>query len=278
MTPEELQAQIEALEEARDALMDGVGAEVAALYGEALSQLREELAVILESTDDAVQAAVTARARAQVLADRTRVIWQQWEPSLRQLSRLDQRIIETTVERSVSAPRAIIEELLGQWPQSGVEGSGLAGRFFALSDYHRRELADAVAQTVLAGSDRRQVIQLLAQRVERSRKQARRWVDDATIQHSRSVHARMAEDAGIRWYIYRGPLDSITRPFCRERLGHVYSRAEIEAMSNGQTGAGSVMVACGGYNCRHHWRPVVRDRYTDAQWSDLRPGDGDSAR
>jgi len=41
------------------------------------------------------------------------------------------------------------------------------------------------------------------------------------------------------------------RPFCRERVGKVYSIEEIRAMDNGQGLA--VEYFCGGWNCRHRW-------------------------
>jgi len=44
------------------------------------------------------------------------------------------------------------------------------------------------------------------------------------------------------------------RPFCRERVGKVYSIEEIRAMDNGQGLA--VEYFCGGWNCRHRWVAV----------------------
>jgi len=45
------------------------------------------------------------------------------------------------------------------------------------------------------------------------------------------------------------------RPFCRERVGKVYSIDEIRGMSNGQGLA--VEYFCGGWNCRHRWVAVA---------------------
>jgi hypothetical protein len=54
-------------------------------------------------------------------------------------------------------------------------------------------------------------------------------------------------------YQYLGPVDKLTRPFCRElmKTRRPYTRTEIEAMNNGQTS--NPFLTCGGYKCRHVW-------------------------
>lgn len=75
---------------------------------------------------------------------------------------------------------------------------------------------------------------------------------------SRAVIAKKAKDVGFDKFEYIGPDDKVTRDFCHETLNNreppVYTTAEINDMDNGQTG--DVMTNCGGYNCRHQWRPV----------------------
>ena len=75
---------------------------------------------------------------------------------------------------------------------------------------------------------------------------------------SRAVIAKKAKDVGFDKYEYIGPDDKVTRPFCHKVLNQrdppIYTEAEINDMDNGQTG--DVMTNCGGYNCRHQWRPV----------------------
>jgi len=65
-----------------------------------------------------------------------------------------------------------------------------------------------------------------------------------------------AERYGLGDFLYTGPLDQNTRPFCRRLLasGRTYTRAEIDAMENGQTL--DVYTTCGGHNCRHKWVAV----------------------
>jgi len=57
-------------------------------------------------------------------------------------------------------------------------------------------------------------------------------------------------------YGYVGPVDSIIRPFCLEHIGKVYTKAEIDALDNGQIP--NPFLTGGGYNCRHLWAPISR--------------------
>ena len=52
-------------------------------------------------------------------------------------------------------------------------------------------------------------------------------------------------------FIYRGPLDKLTRDFCRKLIGKKYNLKEIETLDNEQ--GLPVLHYNGGYNCRHEW-------------------------
>ncbi len=99
-------------------------------------------------------------------------------------------------------------------------------------------------------------------------------IETATSAMSRAVTARKADEAGLTYYRYFGPNDSVTRPFCDYVLGdvaklpkrvqvpvqrdsRVYTRDEIDRMSNGQ--GLDVLTYCGGWNCRHQWRPITEE-------------------
>ena len=68
------------------------------------------------------------------------------------------------------------------------------------------------------------------------------------------VDLEKAKKAGIERFLYIGPDDKITRPFCRELVGGIFTLAELRAMDNGQDLP--VEVFRGGYNCRHRLRPI----------------------
>ncbi len=77
---------------------------------------------------------------------------------------------------------------------------------------------------------------------------------------NRTVTLKKANDVGFELFIYLGPDDKATRPFCAgllEKDPPIYTLDEIEDMDNGQ----DLPVAQygGGYNCRHQWRPISEE-------------------
>ena len=73
-------------------------------------------------------------------------------------------------------------------------------------------------------------------------------------------------------YEYFGPLYNLTRDFCLDTLtdprqNEGWTAAEIEGLSNGQTG--SAMTDGGGYNCRHQFIPIVSDQDVRDAFSDV---------
>lgn len=62
-------------------------------------------------------------------------------------------------------------------------------------------------------------------------------------------------------FLYVGPLDEVTRPFCEEWAGQVLTRDEIDALDNGQLP--NVFLTGGGYNCRHSWLAVASEELAD---------------
>ena len=83
-------------------------------------------------------------------------------------------------------------------------------------------------------------------------------LNTAMLNFSRTISASKYIEEGTTKFLYAGPLDDITRPFCEEVLTErdpaIYTLDEILSMDNGQIG--DVMTSCGGYNCRHQWAPV----------------------
>lgn len=61
---------------------------------------------------------------------------------------------------------------------------------------------------------------------------------------------------GKRLYLFLGPEDRITRPFCDVCNGYAFTAAQRSGLDNGQ--GLSVKRFCGGYNCRHTWVVITR--------------------
>lgn len=73
--------------------------------------------------------------------------------------------------------------------------------------------------------------------------------------YGRQVEALATEDLGPNQpYLFAGPIDDKTREFCLERVGKVFTRAEIDAMDNDQLP--NPFLTVGGWNCRHSFLAV----------------------
>lgn len=135
----------------------------------------------------------------------------------------------------------------------------------AFHDIKLRELVQVseaaigrIEQTLLRGivgaQDRGELLNELLAELELSLPQARTIYDTALSEFSRIAVTSTATGASDEAFLYSGPIDGLTRPFCLELVGKVYARSEIDAMDNGQLD--NTLITGGGYNCRHTWLPV----------------------
>lgn len=94
-------------------------------------------------------------------------------------------------------------------------------------------------------------------------------LNTAIMAFNRTVTVKKAQDIGFDLFLYIGPDDKITREFCHGLLSKtppIYSIDEINAMDNEQ--GINVFTGGGGYNCRHHWRPVTLARAKELGYRD----------
>ena len=106
----------------------------------------------------------------------------------------------------------------------------------------------------MGAQDRGELLNELLAELELSLPQARTIYDTALSEFSRIAVTSTATGASDEAFLYSGPIDGLTRPFCLELVGKVYRRSEIDAMDNGQLD--NTLITGGGYNCRHTWLPV----------------------
>ena len=95
----------------------------------------------------------------------------------------------------------------------------------------------------------------LLQRLESSEGRQLTEVKTRISQFGRSITAAAADQAGLDNYLYTGPRDGLTRPFCKALIDLVVDEKQMRKLNNGQ--GLSVKTSCGGYNCRHSWSPVT---------------------
>jgi len=84
-------------------------------------------------------------------------------------------------------------------------------------------------------------------------------VDAAIMGAGRRAVLAEAVDSGVPWvYLYVGPRDAKNRPFCREWIGKCVTNPDAVPATPGQPEP--VGTYCGGFNCRHSWAPITRER------------------
>ena len=100
----------------------------------------------------------------------------------------------------------------------------------------------------------KQAISSLSQKMKSATGRQRTEVNTKLSMYGRGVTAAMAEEAGLSYYLYTGPLDGETRKFCSPLVDKVVSESQMKKLNNKQ--GLPVKTAGGGYNCRHSWSPV----------------------
>jgi len=119
-----------------------------------------------------------------------------------------------------------------------------------------RELWQATVRGVFIKQPVARILSDLNDVIDGSEAQIRTLYDTSVSIFGRQVEALQAGDDPETPFAYMGPADEKTRPFCRQHVGRVYTRAEIDAMDNGQID--NVFLTGGGYNCRHTWIEVSK--------------------
>ena len=100
----------------------------------------------------------------------------------------------------------------------------------------------------------KQAMSSLSQKMQSATGRQLTEVNTKLSMYGRGVTAAMAEEAGLSFYLYTGPIDGITRKFCRPLVDKVVSDSQMRKLNNKQ--GLPVKTAGGGYNCRHSWSPV----------------------
>ena len=76
-----------------------------------------------------------------------------------------------------------------------------------------------------------------------------------------------AETGGAEWWVYLGPDDDATRPFCQALIDTRFSRDMIGALDNQQIP--DAFVSRGGWNCRHQFLAIFEDQLDEFPIGDV---------
>jgi hypothetical protein len=123
-----------------------------------------------------------------------------------------------------------------------------------VSDDMGRELARIAFEGMVALRPVDALVLDISDRLEISQRQARTIYDTAVSTYARQIEQLNADGTDDELFVYVGPFDQKNRDFCEQRVGKVFTRAEIDAMDNEQLP--DVFISGGGYNCRHTWKRV----------------------
>lgn len=92
------------------------------------------------------------------------------------------------------------------------------------------------------------------------RRYARQMATDAANQYNASLNVSAGQRVGATKWKYFGSLIRDSREFCEKTVNKEFTENEIREIWSTEDWAGKApgdpFVVRGGYNCRHHWRPV----------------------
>lgn len=129
-------------------------------------------------------------------------------------------------------------------------------------------IARAGRIAVFTSADTNRLVDEVASVLQSTRSRAASAIDSVAMAAGRQVTLLDAESASARTgtevvYGYGGPIDGVTRPFCRAHhtrlTGQVYTLAALNSLDNGAGQPKPVSVYLGGYGCRHNLQPMTRD-------------------
>lgn len=92
------------------------------------------------------------------------------------------------------------------------------------------------------------------------RRYASQMIHDSLMQFDASINVAAGKEAGAEKWKYYGSVIRDSRDWCKRHAGKTYTEDQIRTMWSENSWAGKAsgdpFIVRGGYNCRHHWRPV----------------------
>jgi hypothetical protein len=159
--------------------------------------------------------------------------------------------------------------------------TGLLSQVSTVFGEASQQVRQVMMSGLIGGRDPNAVLSEMNKRLEVMETYTKTITTTALHSAARAATVEIADDSDLDFlYVYSGPDDRVTRPFCRfygfpngQGSRVAYTRDALRALSRdpnqvGQPGgeSGDVAAFGGGYNCRHNWNafPVFvaeRDGY-----------------
>jgi hypothetical protein len=136
---------------------------------------------------------------------------------------------------------------------------------------YEQPLMKVLQQGVSGQASSKQLTQTLTETLSEnglSAKWAKNQVNDGLYQFSRNYTETVSADLGLQHYLYAGVQIDSTRTWCAEKVGKVFTRAQVLEMAGDSwsgkipgTNAGNILVRAGGYGCKHRFIPITKAAY-----------------
>ena len=94
------------------------------------------------------------------------------------------------------------------------------------------------------------------------RRYSSQMVHDSLMQFDASIVVKVGKESGADAWQYEGSIVQDSRQWCVTHLNKIYTEDEIRKLWTQDwagKAAGDPFIVRGGYNCRHHWRPVFKE-------------------
>ncbi|MBW2122947.1 MAG: hypothetical protein JRH07_14060 [Deltaproteobacteria bacterium] len=140
--------------------------------------------------------------------------------------------------------------------------SGAEAELMAVADQAAEEISQLLRRAILGGGDVADLLTSISEKLGTKRHQAMTLIVTSLQAFNRTLTMRHAEEAGVEWFVYLGPQDSITREWCSHWVGRRGTKEDFEATASRwghQKQPTPVITWGGGWNCRHEFVPLVGD-------------------
>lgn len=146
----------------------------------------------------------------------------------------------------------------------GLIKANMTDKFGVIGETAIDGIVDQLRQGVLGNSSYKTMVSNLTDSIIGTdvrggllRRYASVYAHDSIMELDQSVNLMAGNNFNAQHFLYSGPFDQVTRPFCQARVGKVFTKAEINGMQND---AGTdVWMTRGGWNCRHIWIPIAEE-------------------
>jgi len=141
----------------------------------------------------------------------------------------------------------------------GLEKSTLERDVRFLPDNVSREISQIIYDGVLGTLSVDDLLERIENKLQLRFDQAVTLSEQYVSAARNTITIGQAEGAGIKYYLYAGVDDSLTRPFCEKMINKIWTLKELDALGDDPSRGKQplpVSVHLGGFNCRHFLEPL----------------------